>query len=202
MVYDSIYTKFKSRQNYSWCHKSKRGLPLECVDLGRVPGSLLRCWKCFIAWSGWWLHRHIYVKIHQVTLCCILLCVICTSMNRHRANPPSLFSSSEFSWLSLLVSLCSGHDGDPEPGHTAHFGALLTGSLLWGSPSASWRLSQSCIAAWGSSYPISPFPLSRHRFSRTWRSEGSVHLFQFPLRFIIHRCFPNKSFAHLILFWH
>lgn len=59
-----------------------------------------------MSWSGWLLHRHIYVKIIQITLCCILLYVIYTSKNKfkkfHKVNPPSLFSL-KFSWLLLLL---------------------------------------------------------------------------------------------------
>lgn len=59
-----------------------------------------------MSWSGWLLHRHIYVKIIQITLCCILLYVIYTSKNKfkkfHKVNSPSLFSL-KFSWLLLLL---------------------------------------------------------------------------------------------------
>lgn len=80
------------------------------------------------------------------------------------------------------------------------WGSSVRQSLLWASPW--WRISQSCISVWGSSYPILLFHLSFYRFSLASWPEGSVHLFLSPLYFITHRHFPNRSLAHLILFWH
>ena len=48
-------------KNYTAMKKNKLLYKQKC---GCILSTLLLIKKCFTSWDGWWLHVHIYVKVH------------------------------------------------------------------------------------------------------------------------------------------